>query len=422
MRRGWIMTPRERVLKALDHQAPDRVPLDCGGTTVTGIGAVAYARLKEFLGIQGGQTQVYNMMMQLALPEQWFIDRFEIDVVDLTRVFCEDPEEWSDWEMPEGYRGRFPAWIAMERQDGGWVHKDADGDILGVMPAGGYYFDQAFWPLTEPVLDEADELERHLNKVWTTTMAVPRPGSFDDSAFLEALEHKARRLYEETDYAVAASFNASLFEISQRLLRHDNFFTDLVLDRKRVEAILDRLVEMYVADAERFLRRIGPYVNVIRVSDDLGMQMGPQISPKMFREVFKPRYKAIYDAIKKETGAKLFLHSCGSIYRFLPDLIDIGVDIINPVQTSAAEMDPRRLKEEFGGDLVFWGGGCDGQSVLALGSPDDVRREVEEKMEILAPGGGFVFCQVHNIMPETRPENILAMYETFKKRRATRAG
>ncbi|MDP6801423.1 MAG: methyltransferase [SAR202 cluster bacterium] len=411
------MNSRERVLATLNHQEPDRVPLDCGSTVVTGVGAVAYSRLKRHLGIEGGQAQVYNMMMQIVLPEQWYLDRFEVDVVDLSRVFCEDPDEWVDWDLPEGYPGKAPAWVHLEESDGEWLHRDSEGEVIGKMPVGGYYFDQTYYPMADPVPGDVDDLDHQLGKVWTTTMAVPRPGADDEPGFYDAIERKARRLFEETDYAIVANFNASLFEISQRLFRHDNFFTNLVLDRPRIEAVLDGLTERYIAEAERFLPRIAPYVQVVRVADDLGMQIGPQISPKMFHEVFQPRYKAIYDAIKKHSGAKLFLHSCGSIYDLLPDLIDAGVDIINPVQTSAADMDARRLKDEFGDDLVFWGGGCDSQSVLAVGTPDDVRREVEQKMEIMAPGGGFVFCQVHNIMPETTPENILAMYDAFAARR-----
>jgi uroporphyrinogen decarboxylase len=158
-------------------------------------------------------------------------------------------------------------------------------------------------------------------------------------------------------------------------------------------------------------------VQIIQVGDDVGTQTGPQISPQMFRDVFVPRYKAIYSEIKHKSSLYIFMHNCGSIYRLLPDIIDTGVDIINPVQTSAAAMEPKRLKQEFGHDLTFWGGGCDTQRILFSGTPDEVQRDVAERIGIFAPGGGFVFAQVHNILPEAPAENVLAMYEAFRYHR-----
>jgi uroporphyrinogen decarboxylase len=193
----------------------------------------------------------------------------------------------------------------------------------------------------------------------------------------------------------------------------DNFLADLATERKRIESFLDRLVEIHIQGLEPFLKAVGPYVQVIWMGDDLGMQMGPFMSPRMFQEVLKPRYKAIYDEVKKKSGLPIMLHSCGSIYRLLPDLIEMGVDIINPVQVSAAEMDPVRLKDDFGQDVVFWGGGVDTQNVLSRKGPDEVRQDTGEKMRVFSPGGGFVFNPVHNIQADVPPENILAMYDAF---------
>jgi len=409
------MNSRERVITALNHGVPDRVPLDCGGTVVSGVGAVAYDNLKRHLGIEGGETKVYHMVMQIALPEQWFRDRFETDVIDLADAYCRDPSEWRCWTLRNGSPARVPAWLNLEERNGSWVHCHPDGEVLGEMPPKSYYFDQTCWPMAGLDSFDPQRLDEHLGRIIWNTMAVPRWGSASGPGYYQDLRRKAREYYENTDYAIAVNFGASLVEQTQRLLRHDNFFADLATDRKKMEAILDGLTEMYIAAAERFVEAVDPYVQVIRVTDDMGMQSGPQFSPRMYREIFKPRYKAIYSVLKKATAAKLFLHTCGSIYRLLPDIVETGVDVLNPIQTSAAEMDPRRLKEEFGKELVLWGGGCDSQSVLALKGPEEVRREVEEKMAIFAPGGGYVFTQVHNIMPETPPENIVAMFEAFHR-------
>ena len=409
------MNSRERVMAALEHREADRVPLDCGGTVVSGIDAIAYNNLKRHLGVRGGETKIYHMVMQVALPEQWFRDRFETDVIDLADAYCQDPSEWKDWTLHGGSPAKVPAWMPLERRGDTWVHLHRDGTVLGEMPAHSPYFDQTYWPAADSF--DPERLPEYMDHIIWHTMSVPRWGTSGEPGYYEDLRMKAKRYYEQTPYAVAFNFGASLVETTQRILRHDNFFATLASEPVKMGAILDYLTEGYLAQAEKFVKAISGYVQIIRVTDDMGMQDRPQFSPRMYREIFKPRHKAIYDVLKKAGGAKIFMHCCGSVYRLIPDLIDAGVDILNPIQTSAAEMDPRRLKEEFGKDLVLWGGGCDNQSVLAHRGPSDVRREVEEKMAVLAPGGGYVFNQVHNIVQETPPENIVAMLETFRRHR-----
>lgn len=411
------MKPRERVLAALNHEEPDRVPLDCGAMRSTGIAAVAYNRLKKHLGIQGGETLVFDMVQQLAMPEQWFLDRFQVDVVDLSRTYCDDPSEWVEWRLPDGSPARIPVWVPIEKANGSWLYRHADGEVLAEMPPSSYYFDQRCWPLMGVEASEFGRLERYIDKVMWTAMAAPLWNRANEPDFYDDLRRRAKNLYETTDYAIMVPYGGQLMEMAQFLCRIDNFLAALVSNRKWAEALLDRLVEIHLSGLDRFLEAVGPYVQIIQMGDDLGTQTGPQISPRMFREVFVPRYKAIYGAIREKSDLYIFMHNCGSIYRLLPDIIDMGVDIINPVQTSAAEMDPRRLKEEFGRDLVFWGGGCDTQWVLPHGSPDEVRRDVEEKVSIFAPGGGFVFATAHNILADVPPENILALYEAFQKSR-----
>jgi len=415
------MNSRERVLKALKHQEPDRVPLDCGGCRSSTISAVAYGRLKRHLGIEGGDIALYDVVQHQAMPEQWYLDRFEVDVVDVTREYCLDTANWSDWELPDGQMAKMPPWIADRLEPeagGGWVYRDTDGDVLGRMPPGGYFFDQTHWPMADVGPEEYDHPEKYAPKGMWSAITAPLAHLAGEPEFPQLLGEAAKKLYEETDYAILLGAGCNLFEAAQFLRRPDNLLMDLAANRKNVERLLDRLLEMNLASLDRMLDAAGPYVQIVMVGDDLGTQTAPFISPKMFREVFKPRYRVMYDFIKKkQPDVFIFLHSCGSIYPLLGDLIDAGLDIINPVQTSAADMEPARLKREFGKDITFWGGGADPQNTLPFGTPADVAAEVEEKTRLLAPGGGFVFATSHNIGPEVPPENVLAVYETFKKHR-----
>lgn len=410
------MNSRERVLKALRHQEPDRVPLDSGGCSSTTIAALPYSQLKRLLGIEEGQVAVFDMVQQLAMVEQWYIDRFEVDVVDVTRVFCEDTSDWVDWELPDGTIAKAPPWIRLEREDGGWVHRAEDGTVLGRMPPGGYFFDQAYWPMADVGPEEYDNPSKYMHRTMWASMARPPMQLSRTPEFPQLIGSAAKRLHETTDYALLFTSGVSLFESAQFLHGTDNLLADLVTDRQNILRLLDKLLEINLANLERQLDAFGPYLDVLKINDDLGMQNGPLISPRLFREVFKPRYKVMYDLIKKKNPDMfIFLHSCGSIYPFLGDLVEIGLDIINPVQTTAKDMEPERLKREFGSDLTFWGGGVDTQHVLPFGTPEEVALDVEEKVRIFAPGGGFVFNTSHNIAPGVPPENILSMFEAFKR-------
>ena len=410
------MNSRERVLKALRHEEPDRMPLDSGGSSATTIAAVPYSKLKRLLGIEEGTVAVFDMVQQLAMVEQWYIDRFEVDVVDVMREFSLNTSDWRDWRLSDGSIAKAPPWMKLEPEDGKWIYRDADGDILARMPTAGHFFDQTYWPMADVEPEEYSKPEKYIHKMMWAAMARPPLSRSRDPEFPTLLRDAAKKMYETTDYALMFNSGVSTFEVAQFLRRTDNLMADLVLDRKNIERLLDRLLEMNLANLERQLDAVGPYIHVLKLNDDLGMQNGPLISPKIFREVFKPRYKVMYDLIKsKQPDIFIFMHSCGSIHAFLPDLIEIGLDIINPVQTSAKDMEPERLKREFGKDLTFWGGGVDTQHALPFGTPEEVVQDVEEKMRAFGPGGGFVFNPSHNIPPGVPPENILAMFEAFKR-------
>jgi uroporphyrinogen decarboxylase len=224
-------------------------------------------------------------------------------------------------------------------------------------------------------------------------------------------------LYETTDYAIMAAFGGNLLEWGQFLYGIENFLCELAAHPQKVEKLLDRLVEIHLEGLDKVLPAIDGYVQIIQMGDDLGSQTAAQISPEMYRRFFKPRHAEIYRRIKEQSSLAVFLHSCGSIEELLPDLIDVGVDIINPVQTSAARMDPAHLKREYGKDLVFWGGGCDTQVVLPTGTPDEIDAHVRDRIRTFGPGGGFVFATVHNIMANVPPENVVALYDAVKRYR-----
>ena len=209
----------------------------------------------------------------------------------------------------------------------------------------------------------------------------------------------------------------NLFEWGTFLRRIDNFLMDLVLCPAEVERFLDALMERHLASLEKICQAVGDVVDIIRLGDDLGMNTGPFMSPNTYRKLFKPRHTILCDYIKANSSLHTYLHSCGSIYKLMPDLIEAGFEILNPVQTNARDMQPERLKAEFGQDVVFWGGGADTRSVLNQAAPSQVKDHVRENIEILAPGGGFVFNPIHNILPDVPPENIVAMFEAVNEYR-----
>ena len=335
------MTRRERVLSAIAHREPDRVPVDLGAMRSTGITAVAYGRLKEYLGMSGGSIDVYDVIQQLAQPEQAVLDYVGADVADLGRVFLQDDADWQPFVLPDGQAARIPAYIR-------FVPDDKGGRLalgLGGVPDRG---DAGFFPITSTrsffpwwigtgarrSLTGSPELQNHV--IWAALPSPPHhlPPTPEN---LAEIRRQAERLYRTTDYAVMAAFGGNLLEWGQFLCRMDQFFIDLAADRPKALALLDKLVESHLAGLKRFLPAVDGVVDIIQMGDDLGTQTALEISPKMYREVFKPRQKILFDFIKKNSGLKVFLHSCGAISAIIPDLIEVGVDIINPVQRALRE-------------------------------------------------------------------------------------
>jgi uroporphyrinogen decarboxylase len=391
---------RERILTALRHQEPDRVPIDLGAMRSTGITALAYRRLKEHLGITEGDIYVYDTGQQLAVVEPSILDFFGLDVVPLD---LDQLRGWQPYTLPDGHPARIVAGFTTETAPDGSAYQLEDGRRVRYRPPSSHYFYNIYHPLAEA----------------TTPADVERfpPWTYTDEE-LTLLRDRARYLYENTDYAIMGHFGGSILEAGQDLRGWEQFMVDLARGGPFLEAFLEKLTGVHLANLARYLEAVGPYIQIIVMGDDLGTQHGPQISPQTYRRWIKPCHIRIYGYVRQHyPEVYVFLHSCGSIYPLIPDLVEAGVQILNPVQISAAGMDPVRLKREFGADLTFWGGGCDTQHTLPHGTPAEVAAEVRRLLNIFAPGGGYVFNQVHNIQADVPPENIVAMLETASRYR-----
>ena len=373
------MTSRDRVLAAINHQEPDRVPLDIGGGSSTSVVIEGYQRLKEHLGLPS-KTEVMNKTFRVARLDERVMQRLGSDC----RPLAAGPP--AQWTPPPSKPGTFV-------------------DMWGITWRRAYYGDGCYyWELAHSPLAEATagDLESY-----------PWPDPLDPG-FTAGLAEEARGLYEETDYAIMADGGfKSFWELGYMLRGLEQMLMDVALNPSFVSALMTKLLEINTVATGCFLDGVGPYIQVLRTGDDLATQSGALISPQACRTILRPVYKEYFDFIKSKTEAKIFFHSCGNTVDLLDDLIDIGVDIINPVQVSAMG-DTSALKTRFGDRVVFWGA-IDTQHVLPHGSTQEVENEVRQRIHDLGPGGGFVLAPVHNIQPDVPPENIMAMAEATRK-------
>ena len=399
------MTSRERVLAALNHQEVDRVPIDVGGTEVTGFHGIAYNRLKAHLGLEDGRTRLFHLYMQLACVEDPIRAHFSGDVVRLSF----EAKRWKPWTLSDGSACEVPeGWNPVRGEDGSEALMGLDGKPLVQRHA-----DSPWFSPTGPICPMIQAPE-DVGKYKEILRIMDRSAWLDET--LEDLVARAKAIREETDCAIAGVFGGHIFAASQLIRGMANFMCDLVADEKLATTLMETIADLHMEEFAEYMEALGPYLDVVSVADDLGSQQGPQIDPDMWRRLVKPSMARLYAFMKsKMDHAKLFLHSCGSVYDFIPDLIEMGVDVLNPLQVGAANMDTKRLKAEFDNDIIFWGGGCDTQSVLNLATPAQVRDEVKRRIDDLAPGGGFIFAQVHNIQPDVPPENMVAMWEAAQE-------
>lgn len=408
------MTSRERVLNAINHKETDRVPIDLGATPSSTISAIAYNNLKKHLKITNGHTWVYDVVQQVVLPEEWCINRFNVDVIDIAQAFLNNGE-WYQALLPDGSWADYPKWFRPVPGENGSQEVYKNGVLIARMPQGATFYDQTFFPFLDGYPESFENLDKAMEMVhWAALVHAPWDRA-DHKDFWTSLREAAKNLRKNTDKALLIVCGCNLFEWGTFLRRINNFLMDLYLEPRKVEALLDALLEIHLATLEKVCQSVGDLVDIIRLGDDLGMDTGPFMAPEIYRKFFKPRHKAMCDFIKKNSNMHIFLHSCGSIHKLIPDLIEAGFEILNPVQTSAKDMEPERLKREFGNDVVFWGGGCNTRKILNFASPQEVKVHVKKRLEVFSKQGGFVFNQEHNIMPDVPPENIVAMYEAIEE-------
>ncbi|TAK66018.1 MAG: hypothetical protein EPO22_04180, partial [Dehalococcoidia bacterium] len=350
-----MMTSRERVLTALDHREPDRVPIDVGSMPVSGICAGVYPAIVEALGLPPRDVRIIDVPQQLAAVDDDVLRELGGDCIGIAAIDPDPPTAFDDDGEYESYRD---VWGALLRR-----------------PHGGFYFDLAEHPLTEPTLDALDAFQ------W------PDP---DDPRRYAGLRDQARQLRETTDYAIVArpDFGSDILGIFQHTRGYTESLLDLAANPDFADAYFERATEIAVRAWTHFLAELGEYVDVVATFDDLGMQDRPLMSPKMYRRFLKHRHARIFEAIRRYTKARILFHTDGAIVPFLDDLVEVGVQVLNPIQVSSTGLeDTAELKRRFGKELTFWGAACDSQVVLSRGSVEDVRRETERRIRDLAPGG-----------------------------------
>jgi len=375
------MKSRERIMQALNHKEPDRIPIDLGATIVSSITNRSYLELTRHLGIPVEETKLLDYVQQLPYVNEALMQRFDVDfrMVQLPAATTSDVDIFEE--------GDYYAFI------------DRWGSKLHMPKTGGFYFDWVDFPIKEPTMAALDAYR------W------PRPDTVETNA---RLGQQAKHLYENSEYALVGSavIGGGIFEQPARVMGMQDFLMALVSEPAFADRLMETITDIYIESCNTYLDQVGPYIQVFTYWDDLAGQNGWLIRPELYRKLVKPKQKRLVEAIKRKTDAKLIYHCCGAMRDLIPDLIDIGFDIINPVQVSARGMDTKALKTQFGRDIVFWGGGVDTQHVLPFGKPEEVVEEVKRRIDDLAPGGGFVFAAVHNIQDMVPPENIVAAFDT----------
>jgi uroporphyrinogen decarboxylase len=377
------MNSQQRLLTALKHQEPDRVPLDLGATQVTGIHRVAYEGLRQGLGLPTLATNICDTIQGLALPDKDIIDRLGVDVRGL---FPLNSHNWNVVEQPEGAY---------------WIYRDEWGITHRRPYPDGLYYSILKEPLNKSDLTAAD-IQNH-----------PWP-SFDAPWRIDGLREQAET-YREAGYAVVLKDPfAGIFEMAQRIVGMENLLLMMATDAALAGVLFEKLAELKLNFWGMALPKLANGIDIISQADDYGSQASQIISPRMFRQQIKPHWQVIFDRIRElAPHAYFFFHSCGNVRPLIPDFIELGVQILNPVHIRAVGMEPAGLKYDFGDVLTFWGGGVDTQDVLPHGTPQQVKDEVKRNIEALAPGGGYVFNTVHNIQADVPVENLMAMYETL---------
>ena len=417
-----MLTSRERVRMVLNHEVPDRVPMDLGSTAVTGMAASTVSNLRRALGLDQKDDRVkvvepYQMLGEIA---QDLRDALGVDVVGLggrKNLFGFENRGWKPWDLFDGTPVLVPEMFSTELEPDGSVlmYPEGDRSVLpsGRMPKDGFYFDSI---VRQPPIDE-DNLRVEDNLEEFVAL---------NEEDLEHLRRQSEHLYNHTELAIVASLGGSSFGdialVPAPWLKHprgirdvEEWYVSLLTRRGYISEVFERQCEIALKNLELARQAMEDRVDVIFVSGtDFGTQNGPFLSPELYRELFKPFHQRVNDWVHAHTRWKTFIHTCGGVEPLMEDIIDAGFDILNPVQCSAAGMDPQALKAEYGDRIVFWGGGVDTQRTLPFGTPEEVRREVRDRLDILGQDGGLVFNPIHNVQANTPVKNLLAMFETVQ--------
>ena len=371
------LSHRERVIRALSHQEPDRVPFDLSSTVCSSVHIAGYQKLKAHFGVEAEDTIIHKFMQTAAVHESI------LQALDIDLRFVGPGAPDSKPEIPVG-------------EDG---YQDEYG-VVRRKPASSHYYDLVKSPLAGPIT-----IQDVVNFPW------PDPS---DPGYTRGLRERLLDYRENTDYAIVLRLPTPFVHVTQFLRGFEDWFIDLAADQKLAGALFDAAVEHSSALVEEILKAGGELADVVAFGDDMGFQNGPIVSPELYHRLFKPRHKKYFDTVKKYTSAFIHFHCCGSIYKLLNDIIELGVDVINPVHVAAKDMDSSILGPEFGARLSFWGG-IDTQKVLPKGTTEEVKSEVRRCIRNLAPGGGYILSAVHNIQPDVPVENIIAMYEAGRE-------
>ncbi len=374
------LSSRERVLKAINHQRPDRVPIDLGGFQ-TGIHKNAYKGLLDYLGIEE-EIVILDPVQQLAKPSEAVLEKFHVD----TRYVCA--------HGPDSFKGQ----IEYNERGGRLWHdlKDEFGVVWSMPDDQQLFMDISHHPLADATVQDLADY--------------PFPKGGDPTRF-SGVRQEAMKLRNETPYALCTGISGVVYEYCWYMRGLERWFMDTIENPEFCEALLDKTLEFWMEFHSGFMEAVGDIVDVIMIGDDLAGQSGPLFSVEFYKKVVKPRQKKLIEHIKSRTNAKIWYHTCGSCMPLIPELIDNGVDILNPVQISAERMDAAELKVKFGDQMVFWGGGCDSQHVLPFATTDQVKEDVKQNMDVFKPAGGYVFNNIHNIQGGVPAENIVALYE-----------
>lgn len=414
------MTSRERIIATINHQQPDRVPIDLGATGQTGMSASTMYRLRKALGLPEKDIEISEIFQLLGKPDQDLLDYVGVDVIGInnpSNMFGVPDSKLMPFRMPDGTPTLISDKNAYDVKEDGSVYMYPQGNRnvppSGHMPAGGFFFDN---------INREDEYDED--------NLTPREDFKDDFGVMSDevaryVEEKVDRAYKETDYGIIGNLGGFGLGDSamvpgphvlhpQGIRKFDEWLMAHMLFPEYIQEVYEMQTEVMLKNLEIYRQAVGDKIQIVWISGtDFGTQNGEFFSVDIFRELYKPYYKRINDWVHQNTPWKTFYHCCGSIVNYLDDFVDMGVDILNPVQISAKGMDPHMLKEKYGDKLVFWGGGIDTQRTLPFGTPDEVRAQVKERLEIFSKGGGYVFNPIHNVVGKTPVENLIAMYEVF---------